>query len=132
MAAVVTPQLSSAQLQAHYDEVMSQMPVLPLSILPRPLASSLANLDAAAAKLARKAAASLTECQVCSCSSQPEHLQLLCTTKLAFHNRAVHATAGHFVCVQCAAVSCCSTLLQLLTPPVGVDTEDEQRCVRQL
>jgi hypothetical protein len=108
------------------------MPVLPLSILPRPLTSSLTNLDAAAAKLARKAAASLTECQVCSCSSQPEQLQLLCTTKLAFHTRAVTATAARFVCAQCAAVSCGSTLLQLLTPPVGVDTEDEQRSVRQL
>jgi hypothetical protein len=116
------------QLQAHYDEVLSQMPVLPLSILPRPLTSSLSthSLDAAAANLAKKASAGLTECQVCSCSSRPDQLQLLLSTKLEFQIRAVHATAARFVCSQCAAVSCCSTLIQLLTPPIGADA-DEQR-----
>lgn len=124
--------LSSIELQSHYDEVEAQMPVLPLSILPRSLANSLAavNTDPTLARLARKAAAGLTECQVCSCSSQPEQLQLLLPTRLEFHSRAVHITAARFVCAQCAAVSSCSTLMQLLTPPVGAEA-DEQRYVPQ-
>lgn len=121
--------LSSVQLQAHYDEISSQMSVLPLSILPRPIASSLGTLDAAAAKLAKRAVAGLTECQVCSCScSSPDQLHLQFTTRLEFHSRVVHATAARFVCGQCAAVSTCSLLLQLATPHVGGEG-DEQRCV---
>lgn len=120
--------LSSVELQSHYDEVTAQMPVLQLSILPRSLANSLAthSTDPAVARLAKKAAAGMTECQVCSCSSQPEQLQLQLSTKLEFHSRGVHVTAARFVCAQCAAVSSCSTLMQLLTPPSGVEA-DEQR-----
>lgn len=119
---------SAVQLQAHYDEICSQMQVLPLSILPKALAATLTSLDAAAAKLARHAASGLTECQVCSCTRLPDQLQLQFTTNLDFHTRAVHATAARFVCGQCAAVSSCSLLLQLLTPHAGAEP-DEQRCV---
>lgn len=112
---------SSTQLQAHYDEIMAQTPVLPLSMLPRALSSS---LNAAAARLAKKAAAAVSECQACSCSSHPDQLQLLLDTRLEFHTRAVHATAVRFVCSQCAAAGSSALLNQLLAPAVGQQEQD--------
>lgn len=111
--------LSVAQLQAHYHELNSHMPVLPISILPRSQAASLAAVesDAAAAKVIKRARAGVNECQICSSScDSSEHLQLLLSTNLDFQMRAVTATAARLACPACVAASSSSLLLQLSTP----------------
>lgn len=128
MPATVTPSLSSAQLQSQYDEIVSQAPVLPLSILPRAVSSNgKLTLDAAAMRLVQKSSSGLQNCSTCSCNCDSSLLQLLLTTKLEFHTRAVHVSTARFVCAKCAAVGSCSLLLQMLTPDVGATYPDTER-----
>lgn len=115
---------SSAALQAHYDEIQANMPVLPLAATPKCFANlDLHALDPSSAgrivSTLREAAAGLNQCQICSRSSNVDGLRYHISSHLDFHSRTVKAVAGHFACSLCRALGSPSLLLELATPALG-------------
>lgn len=125
---------SAAALQAHYDEIQANMPVLPLAAAPKSYASlDLPALDPLnhnkVSHVLSKAAAGLKQCQICSRSSSADSLGYHISSQVDFHTRTVRAVAGQFACSLCRAVSSPSLLLEVATPALG--SEDYGRWVNK-
>lgn len=111
-----------AALQAHYDQIIGQTPVLPLAAAPKGFAqldiAALADSAASAAEASRtlsKASAGVQQCQVCGCRCNSSQLGFLVQTRVDFASRSVQAAAGQFACEVCRALSNPALLLELST-----------------
>eukprot|EP00878_Enallax_costatus_P034134 GHUV01037777.1.p1 GENE.GHUV01037777.1~~GHUV01037777.1.p1 ORF type:complete len:162 (-),score=29.32 GHUV01037777.1:283-768(-) len=118
-------------LQAHYDEIHANMPVLSLAAAPRGYSDlDLQTIEPAThnklTQAIAAAASGLKQCQICSRSSSADALCFHISNKLNFESRTVTATACHFACSLCKAVSRPALLLELATPLMG--SEDYSRC----
>lgn len=125
---------SAVALQGHYDELQANLPVLSLAAAPKSYAVlDLHALEVAAhSKLTQAltaAALGLQHCQICGRISSTDGLGFHISIKPDFHSRTVTATAGHFACSLCRAVSCPALVLELATPMLGSD--DRGRCAQQ-
>jgi len=141
--------VSLTVLQAEADELHSQAPLLPPSIVPHghQFADVLALAEeegkasmATVSDQLRRAAKGVRECQLCGRQGSPstssrveaDDLAYVVFTKLRFASKAILAVRGAFACGRCRAVASTSEFLQFATPQpyASADTEHASgRCV---